>query len=102
MKINLIRPVKDLKGNPITQEGDPVLLRDLAVGALLSHAGRQNDGSTDMVYKRYSLAGRISTTGGEVELASEEVSLIKEVAGQFLTVLAFGRLVDALEQRDSD
>ena len=92
MKVNLNVPFKDYKGQPIIEkdgngEGHEVIMADYIAKELFTLA--RLDGQP--------VAADKMLVASEVELTSEEMTFIKEVASKTLVVGCYGQLVDILE-----
>lgn len=48
-------------------------------------------------YKAYQLGKRISESDGEIEITTEEATLIKRIASVVLTIGGYGQVVDLIE-----
>ena len=103
MKVNLNVPFKDYKGQPIIEkdgngEGHEVIMADYIAKELFTLA--RLDGqpvAADKMLVAYKLSTRILNNPSEVELTSEEMTFVKEVASKTLVVGCYGQLVDILE-----
>lgn len=93
MKCNFNYILKDTKGNPVSQDGEPLVCKSIICPILFS-AG---EGYTaDEKYKAYKIMRKIEDSD-EVELTSEEVTLIKKIIAPQLSVGAYGQIVEILE-----
>ena len=93
MKCNFNTILVDAKGNPVVQDGEPLTSKTIICPILFS-AG---EGYTqEEKYKAYRIMRKIEDTD-EVELTSEEVTLIKKIIAPQLSVGAYGQIVEILE-----
>lgn len=83
----------DLLHNPIANEkGEPVILGDLVINALMTQDRKELDGAAK--FARYQLACKVHS---HEDLDVSELALIKEIVGNVLTPLPVGRIWDLLE-----
>jgi hypothetical protein len=101
MKVDFSAILLNLKDEPLMQpaakEGEdapPATLAWIASEALL-RATEEKDGQKK--YKLYALAMKVGG-GGEVELKTEDIALIKQKIGEQFAPLVVGRAFDLLEQ----
>lgn len=92
MNINFNAPILNLDGNEITEGGEAVTLRSVAINALLATladgAGRPEQlGGTEKV-RLATLAQAIHSAEDELDLEVEDVALIKERIGRAYQPLA--------------
>lgn len=84
-------------GTPLTDNKEPATLGAAVAGACI--VGDQKDyGTPERKLYLYRLLRRVHSAADEFEMSSEDVSAIKHIAAQYMTNIAFGALVDALEQ----
>ena len=99
MKIDFSAILLNLNDTPLMQPPDPTgenvpaTLAWVASEALL-RATDEKDGTKK--YKLYSLAMKVGN-GGEVDLKSEDIALIKQKIGEQFAPLVVGRSFDLLE-----
>jgi hypothetical protein len=75
---------------------EDLTLRDVCVNSLLStKRGDEIDGKTKL--ERYELAKRIHEANGEVELSSEEVTMVKNLVSVFFGIAVYGFCDHVLE-----
>jgi hypothetical protein len=99
VRINFSAILLDLQDKPLMQPGDspaPATLAWIASEALL-RATDDKDGQKK--YQLYALAMKVGK-GGEVELKSEDIALIKTKVGEQFAPLVVGRAFDLLEQSE--
>ncbi len=98
MKIDITQAIPDIKLNPIkTQSGEPWTLKEaLATACLGTYQGDNPTG--DEKYKRWKLANKIEAANTEVELAAEEVVLLKKLSGAVFPTLSAGAIWSMLEK----
>lgn len=94
MKRDFDKPLLDLDGNPFT---DQATLKSVAF--LVLSAALEGDQAlpADQKLKQFSLLQTIHK-GGVVEISAEDISLIKSRGAKCLSVIAFGRLCEMLEE----
>lgn len=95
MKIDLDIVLKGTDDADLTENGKPVILRDILVNSLMS-LSKQDVGISGVdKYKRYELAMNL-----DGNLKSEDITLIKKLVGQMYTPLIIGRVYDILEKKE--
>lgn len=92
MKINLNVPFKNFKG----QESKEII-GDKVAEALFTAGTQSNQISNESKYKAYKVCKKIGEASGEVEISTEEATLIKEVCINFLVAGAYGQVVELIE-----
>lgn len=94
MKRNLDTVMTDLDGNPFA---DGATLKTMVFMAL--SANLEGDDKMDVTakMKQYGLLQRVHK-GDEIDLTAEEISTIKGRAAKAFAFVAFGRMVELLEQ----
>lgn len=97
MKVNLTIPLLNIDGEEVQEEGKVVLLKRIAVQALLAESPNEQMGASEKL-DAFMLAQKINKAEGEIEIKAEDVALIKKKAAVAMTTLAFGRLVEAVEK----
>lgn len=95
MKKNFCVALKDLEGKDIVQDGQPALIKHVVAQALLAPMQDDKDGAIKV--KKYHLAMKIYNAETEVEVSTEDLALLKKVAGETLSVLAVGQLYQLIE-----
>jgi len=98
MKINFDSSIKNLDGEVIknTSGGDDIILKDVAVNALLAPPVDNKPVQGKEKLKNYLLAQKVNA-GGEIELKVEEISLIKEKIGVGYATLIVGSAYKILD-----
>ena len=94
---DLDQKMYDLDGKEFT---DKATLKTLCFGALSTFIQRDEDMKVADRMVQHSLLNRINK-GGEVDLTSDEIVMIKDRAAKLYPIIALGALVKALE-KDSD
>lgn len=97
MKVNLQQKLLDPKGKEFT---DGATIEQAAYNALSAPLPTDNQVTPEAALKRYRLIQTIAR-GGEQDLTAEDIAEIKKRAAVSLSIIAFGALTDALEQRAS-
>jgi len=97
MKVNFSEVFVDLDGDVITDNGKPVTLGKMAAQALLATDPNAPE-SGDEKARAYSVA-LTANRGGEAELDIEDVALIKQKIGKYMTAIIVGQAFRMLEQR---
>ena len=93
MKFAWDTKLTDFCGNPVNDErGQPVLLGDLVVSALLAQDRKDMDGKAK--FERFQLAAKVQRADS---IDVTDAALIKEVCGNVLTPLPLGRIWELLE-----
>lgn len=96
MKVNLSQKLLDPKGKEFS---DGATIEQASYNALSVPLPNDSQSATpEATLKRYRLIQTIAK-GGVVELTAEDIAEIKKRASQALSIIAFGALADALEQR---
>lgn len=98
MKVNLKKPFRDIKGNPVKLNGSDHLISDAVSFALfnLAQIGGQ-PASAEQKYQAYSLFKKVQANPSEVELSTEEGTFVKQICVEVLSAGAYGQLVDTIE-----
>ena len=107
MKINFNSKILNLKKQPISNLVDgketELILKDVCVNALLSESPptQNQPAPTGMQkLKKYKLSQKIFE-GGEQEITSDDITLIKECIGQTYNTLIVGDTYNLLEALES-
>ena len=99
MKVDVDKMIEGLDGNgiPKDEKGEPTLLKDVCVAALVSElpSDREKADGAEK-FKRYILAGKINK-GGVVELTADEVTMLKDRIGKGYGALVVGPAWTLLE-----
>lgn len=99
MKVNLNDTIKNLKGEPIkirdTEEN--MTLKFLCMEALIGTYESEKSLSGGKKAERWQFATRLQSTVGNIDLKSEEISLLKELIGMAYTPLAVGQAWQLLD-----
>ncbi|MCC8175536.1 MAG: hypothetical protein LIO91_03790 [Bacteroidales bacterium] len=91
MKINFDKRFKTFSGKDTSDK-----MSDLVCQCLFSY-GQKPGATPDSKYTAYKLCNRIMATPAEVELTTEEASLVKDVCGAMLTAGGYGQVYDLIE-----
>ncbi len=91
MKIDFNKRFKTFNGSGTNDKFADV------VGQCLFSYGTKPGATRDNKYLAYKLCNRILATPSEVELTTEEATLIKDVCGEMLTAGGYGQVVDLIE-----
>lgn len=94
MKKDFSTEVLDLDGKVIKLDDSNLTMQKLANIAI--QASDTRECSADEKGKKFSLMIKIHN-GGVVEVSSEEITLLKDLAGRALTTLGYGRFIKFLE-----
>jgi hypothetical protein len=100
MKVNMKRFVKTALGTDVMIDAKTkATLGDVAAVALgrVSPKDQREGINPDESYRRGKLAERIRAAKGEVELSSEEITLVKAVVANYWSPEVVGPTWDALE-----
>lgn len=96
--------IQNLDGNLLSLEGKPLAdktgavytVRALCSGLLLTDYEHERLSGPEK-YKRFELASKIHKAGESVEVESEDITLIKKLAGHSCTPVLIGPFYDHLE-----
>ena len=97
MKVDFSQIMCDLDGNILTEqpgnpEARPIALRTLAVNSLMAFGDDDKNMSGEEKVKRYDLAFMIHNSKDEpIEIAVEDVALIKKQVGRIYAPLLVGQ-----------
>lgn len=92
MKVNVDTPILEITGEPVPD----LLAKGIMIDALMVSMEDDVSLSGEQKIKNFMLAQRLSV-GGEVELTSEEVGLIKSRVAKIFNVLGTGRIWELLD-----
>lgn len=103
MKYNLATAVRDHRGTPMVEgEGDKAV--NLTLGLVLERAclfGGEQDAKADAKFRQFKLAQRVAAgsavTSEPVEFTAAEVDSLKKLCAQCYTPIAYGAIVEMLE-----
>lgn len=95
MKVNFDSVLVDLDGEPIVERGEEIMLKKVCINALLNP--EQEEGAVKA--EKYVLALDINK-GGERELKSEDIVLIKKCVGKAFGPIIVGQVFDLLEGKE--
>lgn len=98
MKVNFNIECKDWKGSPLTEVVNgvtsPVIMKD-RIMEILYFYGSTGQVSNDKKYKAHKILKKLEK--GEEEFTTEELSLIKDIAGNGFVAGMVGQLYDLIE-----
>jgi hypothetical protein len=94
MKVNFNRKFKNFKG----QETGELIYDKIAEALFLGGANAELPISNENKYKAYKLSQKLIAGKGEVEITSEEATLIKEITANYLVAGAYGQIEEIIEQ----
>lgn len=92
MKINFNVSFVNHKGQPTKD-----IIGEKVAEALFSAGMQNNQINNDDKYKAYKLCRSISEAQGEVEISTEEGTLIKNVCVNYMTAGGYGQLYELIE-----
>lgn len=99
MKINFSAPIRDIKGDPMKDEkGAAFTLGDAAATALLAQYPDEKDLDAKSKVARFTLAALV-VNGGEHDLETEDVALIKQTINKGYNALVVGRAYEIIEAK---
>lgn len=93
MKVNFKVPFKSYKGQETNE-----MIADKVAEALFTAGTQGNQISNANKYKAYKICKRICETDGDVEITTEEASLIKEVCANYLVAGGYGQIHELIEE----
>lgn len=92
MKINFNVPFMDYKGQPTQQ-----IIGEEIAKALFNAGMRNNQIGNEDKYQAYKLCRSISEANGEVEISTEEATLVKNICANCMTAGGYGQLYELIE-----
>lgn len=92
MKIKFNMPFVNYKGQA-TQE----IIGDKVAEALFTAGMQNNQINSEDKYKAYRVCRKISEAVGEVDITTEEATLIKNVCVNYMTAGGYGQLYELIE-----
>lgn len=100
MKVDLDKKLKDPKGADFQDGATIAMAAYNALSAQLpsDQQTASQPNAVDVQLKRYQLIQKVAQ-GGVQDLTAEDIAEIKKRAAQALSIVAFGSLVELLEQR---
>jgi hypothetical protein len=100
MNIDATKVITGIDGKPFTEEGDKNLtIRTVCVAALMNVEA--NEGTGEEKLKRYILAIKIHEAEQMVEVAAEDISLIKKLIGKGYGPAIVGPVFLILENKEN-
>lgn len=101
MKKSLKYEMRNLKGGPLTSgppANEPLVYKNLLSGCLFAESRDGSRLTSAQRRDRWLLAQRIEAATDEVELSSEEITLLKELCASEYPTLASGQIIVELEK----
>jgi hypothetical protein len=99
-EIDVTTPLTDLDGKTITVDGKPdgapMILRIVAVNALLATYPEERDLGGDKKAERFVLASQIHTAS-KIDLTAENTALLKQLIGNAYGPLVVGRAFEIID-----
>lgn len=107
MKINFSSKITTIKGLPmkeaVVEDGEKIEkeieLKDICINALLTDVPKPQNAPIESgreKFKKYNLAKKVGD-GGEIEISSEEITLLKEQIGNLYPPMVVGSAYEILE-----
>lgn len=101
MKINLRKEIVGADGSPMTVKDKKQYICDHVCQILWQMEEVEGNAATaEQKYRAYKLMQRIAANPDEVEMESEDVTLVKNLALKCFRAGVYGQIVDAIEQRN--
>lgn len=101
MKVNLRKEIVGADGTPMTVKDKKQYISDHVCQILWQMEEVEGAAATaEQKYRAYKLMQRIAANPDEVEMESEDVTLVKNVAVKCFRAGVYGQIVDAIEQRN--
>lgn len=97
MKINFNQPFKDFRGDDMRVNGKLIMIAN-EVGRTLYNAGANNSITSDEKYKAYKICTRMAMNNSEIDIDSEEATLILRLCADEMTAGAYGQIKDLIEK----
>lgn len=108
MRHNLLRSLVNFKGEPFMRQVDPDLpgevplqLRDVLEQACLQ-ANVQKYSTGDKKMEVYRLLRKVSAAEPFAQLSAEDVTLLKSLVGDAMSIVAVGAIFEMLENPQSE
>ncbi len=95
MKRNFDTIYTNIAGEPIQEQDKPVMTRKDLTNIAIGFSDTRECSSEEKA-KKFAILVK-TANGGVVDLKSEEVTLLKRIAGECLFTLAYGRFIEFLE-----
>lgn len=101
MNVNLKKAIVGFDGKPLLKKnGDEILMNDEICMHLYNASQLKGVPlSEEQKYKAYSLCMRISKNPSDVEITTEEGTLIKGICHEKMSAGAYGQVVDVIENK---
>jgi len=97
MKIKINQILEDENGKlPLLEKNEEVSLKKICITAVLNPI-KEDDFKTKM--EKHGLWKRLLSSNEEIELTSEEITLLKECIHKCFVQLVLGQCVEMLEQK---
>jgi hypothetical protein len=96
MRVNLSAVIRDLKGEVIKDGKNDLTLSTVCCGALLTPLPDETNLSADEKVRRFKLAVKLCD-GGQQDLSSEEITMLKQLVGKVYPPLTVGRAFEILD-----
>lgn len=101
MKINLRKEIVGADGTPMTVKDKKQYICDHVCQILWQMEEVEGNAATaEQKYRAYKLMQRIAANPDEVEMESEDVTLVKNLTLKCFRAGVYGQIVDAIEQRN--
>ena len=99
MKINVLQPLNDYEGKPLIENKKPVLLRSVIISALNFTSKEAKQPTAEEKMELYQLSVKVWNTD-EVDLTSEQISMIKKNTAEMFAPLVAGQTCLILEGKN--
>ncbi len=101
MKVNFNKPFMDATGKPVMM-GDQKQVISERLGFMLFNLSqiKGQPATPEQKYQAYCLLKKIKDNPEEVEITTEEGTLIKDIAAEVLSAGAYGQIYDIIENKN--
>jgi len=97
MKVKISQTLQDVEGQPLKGEkGKPLTMRDVCINSLLTPVQGDEEKAK---WEKYEIYKKLRDAKDEVELKSEEITLLKKSVGKIQPPLLMGQVYDMIENK---
>ena len=100
MKVNLNKPFSDADGKPVKVGDQEQMICDRLGFTLFNMVDINGKQATpEQKYMAYCILRKIKQNPSEVELSTEEATMLKTIAAETLSAGAYGQIYDIIENK---